>query len=495
MDSLDIVYTPSGYDSCYKSLLKTLYNVNNLLKNKSKEGISAPADSSLDGIRTLYRLVDHPLDSVKTIHVGGTNGKGSTSHKIAQCLQSYGYKTGLFVSPHLSSFRERIQIDNVLISEEDLIAYSKRVLTLCVQHNITATLFELTFIIASVYFKALNCDFVVLEVGCGGIYDATNVVATSLSIICSVSLDHTKVLGSTVEEIALNKSGIFKHNKHGLIGPGCPYDVCKQEADRRGAHLHTLQEVITTNNHVDWHDLIEFSSSMTYADASNNIIDTDKLNSAISISALILLKTYYPEYDRIIIDDNIVTRIVRKRPPCRWELHQVLVNVNGQVMLSPTDADDTIGTSSDNPFPVDVIFDVGHNPAAISALARRIKTELSHRIVHVIYGVSRDKDVRQCLKQVLSVVSDTCIHFTHSSSYRAVSTLQLKKLFQEETGKELDDFGATGITDTVKRVLLVAAAQSSQNKSPPVVIICGTGFILPEARQAIGIIESIDESV
>ncbi len=493
MDALDIVYTPSGYDSNYKSMLKTLYNVNNLLKNKSKEGISAPADSSLDATRVLYRLVEYPLDSIKTIHVGGTNGKGSTSHKIAQCLQSYGYKTGLFVSPHLSSFRERIQVNNVLISEEDFILYSKQVLALCVQHNITATLFELTFVIAGLYFKTLNCDFVVLEVGCGGIYDATNVVATSLSIICSVSLDHTKVLGSTVEDIALNKSGIFKNKIHGLIGPGCPYDVCKQEAANRGAILHTLQEVITTNKHIDWHDLSEFSSPMTYSDASNNIIDTDKLNSAISIAALILLKTAYPEYDKIIIDDNIVTRIVRKRPPCRWELHQVLVNTNGQ--LRTNDGEDIASESSSSTFPVDVIFDVGHNPAAISALVRRIKMEFSHRIVHIIYGVSRDKDVRQCLKQILSVVNDKCVHFTHSNSYRAVSTSQLRKLFQEETGKELDDLGASGITDTVKKVLLVAATQSSQNKSPPVVIICGTGFILPEARQAIGIVEPIDESV
>jgi dihydrofolate synthase/folylpolyglutamate synthase len=494
MNPLDAVYTPSGYDSSYNSILKTLYNVNNLLKNKSKDGISAPADNSLDATLALYRLVGHPLDSVKTIHVGGTNGKGSTSHKIAQCLQSYGYKTGLFVSPHLSSFRERIQINSVLISEDDLIAYSKRVLTLCVQNNITATLFELTFIIASLYFKSLDCDFVVLEVGCGGIYDATNVVATSLSIICSVSLDHTKVLGSTVEDIALNKSGIFKNNVHGLIGPGCPYDVCKREADNRGAVLHTLQQVITSNNLIDWHDLIEFSSSMTYAEASNNIVDTDKLNSALSISALILLKKCYPEYDKIIIDDSVITGIVRKRPPCRWESHHVLVKTDGQVSLR-ANSGDTVACSSDDTFPVEVIFDVGHNPAAIAALVRRIKTEFSHRIVHIIYGVSRDKDVRQCLKQVLSVLQDKCVHFTHSNNYRAVSTAQLRKLFQEETGKELDDLGAASITETVKRVLLLAATKVSRDTSPPVVIICGTGFILPEARQAIGIIEPVDECV
>ena len=200
--SLSGIYYPVG--STYPECLRRLYAINGLIK---KDGIVMPGDDSLESTRKLYELMGKPLDRIPTIHVGGTNGKGTTSLKIAKCLQSSGLKTGLFVSPHISSFRERLQVNDVLVSEEEIVELLPKVLTLCVEHHIPATLFEVTFALACLKFDQSQCDVVVVEVGLGGKYDATNVISTVCSVICSISLDHTRILGSTVEAIAKVKAG------------------------------------------------------------------------------------------------------------------------------------------------------------------------------------------------------------------------------------------------------------------------------------------------
>ena len=186
----------------------------------------APSESSLANTRQLYELIGRPLDRIQTIHVGGTNGKGSTSFKISECLRLSNIRTGLFVSPHWASFRERMQVDAALISEQEMLHHLPRVLRLCVDHHIPATLFELTFILACVYFDASACMAVVLEVGLGGELDATNVISSCLSIVTSISLDHTRILGATEEEIAEKKAGIFKPGRPALVRTCVGVCVC-----------------------------------------------------------------------------------------------------------------------------------------------------------------------------------------------------------------------------------------------------------------------------
>lgn len=151
--------------------------------------------------------------------------QGSTSFKIAEALISSGIKTGLFVSPHIASFRERVQVNGTLISESEFTYHMSKIMKICAECEIPATMFELAFILATVFFDTSQCGAVVLEVGLGGEVDATNVVNTSLSIICSVSLDHTRILGSTVEAIARKKGGIFKAGIHAVVGPQVPWQV------------------------------------------------------------------------------------------------------------------------------------------------------------------------------------------------------------------------------------------------------------------------------
>ena len=130
------IYTPDGYNDSYANLLDALNAVNWKL---NRSGVKAPSEEALVNTRRLYELIGKPLDNIPTVHVGGTNGKGTTSFKISQCAHLSGLKVGLFVSPHISCFRERVQVGHELISEEDMLQYLPKILGLCVEHSIPAT--------------------------------------------------------------------------------------------------------------------------------------------------------------------------------------------------------------------------------------------------------------------------------------------------------------------------------------------------------------------
>ncbi|MBQ2774473.1 MAG: bifunctional folylpolyglutamate synthase/dihydrofolate synthase [Clostridia bacterium] len=168
----------------------------------------------MERITALCTALGNPQDSLRFVHVAGTNGKGSTSTMIASALTATGYKTGLFTSPYVIDFRERIQVDGEMISPDDLAKTVEQVKCACEEiekDGIVPTEFETITAAAFVYFKNIACDVVVLEVGLGGLLDSTNIIKTPLvSVITSISTDHTAVLGDTIEEIAAQKSGIIK---------------------------------------------------------------------------------------------------------------------------------------------------------------------------------------------------------------------------------------------------------------------------------------------
>ena len=171
----------------------------------------------LDRIEKLCELLGNPQDDLKFIHIAGTNGKGSTSVFINNILIDAGYKTGLYTSPFIYEFNERIQINNKNISDTDLTDVmsdvAEKVRIMIEEGYEHPTEFELITAAAFLYFKKENCDVVVLEVGLGGIYDATNIIKTTeLSVITSIDLDHTDYLGDTISEVAKNKCGIIKKN-------------------------------------------------------------------------------------------------------------------------------------------------------------------------------------------------------------------------------------------------------------------------------------------
>ena len=171
----------------------------------------------------LLRRIGNPEKKLKFIHIAGTNGKGSTAAMTASILRKAGYRTGLYTSPYIYRFHERMQIDGEQISDEDLVEITEFVKPHADAMAESPTEFELVSCIAFEYFARKNCDIVVLEVGMGGALDSTNVIPVpEVAVITNIGLDHTDYLGDTVEKIAETKAGIFKEGGHAVVYRGIP---------------------------------------------------------------------------------------------------------------------------------------------------------------------------------------------------------------------------------------------------------------------------------
>lgn len=190
----------------YEEAVEYLYNA-----TPQFQRIGAAAyKPGLDTVRRLAALCGNPHMKYSTVHVGGTNGKGSTAHTLAAVLQSAGYRTGLYTSPHLVDFRERMRVDGAMIPREDVAGFVERYVESGVAEEIHPSFFELTTVMAMDWFARMGVDVAVIEVGLGGRLDSTNIITPRLSVITNISLDHMAQLGATKEEIAKEKAGIIK---------------------------------------------------------------------------------------------------------------------------------------------------------------------------------------------------------------------------------------------------------------------------------------------
>lgn len=192
------------------------------------------------GLQTSLDIDSHfgnPHTKFKSIHIGGTNGKGSTSHMIAAALQSQGYKTGLYTSPHLVDFRERIRINGAKIPKEKVVDFVKRYQESGYSGH--PSFFELTMMMAFDYFAQEKVDYAVIEVGMGGRLDSTNIITPLLSVITNISKDHTQFLGKTLEAIATEKAGIIKENVPAVVGEakGTVREVFEEKASEAGTTI------------------------------------------------------------------------------------------------------------------------------------------------------------------------------------------------------------------------------------------------------------------
>ncbi len=203
---------------------------------------SGPAayKNNLDNTLKLDELYGHPHKKFRSVHVAGTNGKGSVSHMLAAILHEAGYKTGLYTSPHLKDFRERIRINGEIMPEDEVVKWVNHYRMNNELWKIEPSFFELTVAMAFDYFASQKVDFAVVEVGLGGRLDSTNIITPELSIITNIGLDHTNLLGDTIELIAAEKAGIIKKNIPVVIGTmqSNTTAVFRQKAEIENAPIH-----------------------------------------------------------------------------------------------------------------------------------------------------------------------------------------------------------------------------------------------------------------
>ena len=200
----------------YNDAIEILYNQAPMFQNIGKRAYKTGLETTFE----LDRIFQHPHRKFRTIHVAGTNGKGSCSHLISAVLQKSGYKVRLYTSPHLKDFRERIRINGEMISEEAVCEFVE--LAQPIIAELQPSFFEITTAMAFRYFAMQNVDVAVIEVGLGGRLDCTNIIDPELSIITNISIDHTDLLGATLPEIAYEKAGVIKAGKPAIIGERQP---------------------------------------------------------------------------------------------------------------------------------------------------------------------------------------------------------------------------------------------------------------------------------
>lgn len=395
----------------YKQLLNKLFAVN--LHGGMKLG--------LNNIEQLNSLLGNPLQHFKCIHVAGTNGKGSVVTKISRALETEGYRVGLFTSPHISTFRERIKVNGQLIDESSTAHLLMKIFKILETENISATFFEITTALAFAYFAAQQVDYAVLETGLGGRLDATNIVIPELSVITSISFEHTEYLGHTLEEITAEKAGIIKPHVPVIIGPCVPEYLVKKIAESKNSPVFQV---------------------------TGHFVDFDAENSAVARKALQVLK---------ISEESIATGL-KTLPPCRMEL----------VCQNPP-----------------VILDVGHNPDGLEHIFQSIRKKYPHTSLRIIFGLSKNKDMEGCL-HVLKRFGE-CFHLVEAPNGRGVEVDRLYMKMKEQDFPLENIFIDGSISNTIQKALKGTKEQKQ------VLLICGTFFIMSEARAFFGISEPRDD--
>ena len=373
----------------YNEALNYIHGVSNFFCKPGLERITALCD-----------MMGHPERELKFIHVAGTNGKGSFCSMTDSVLRAAGYKVGLYTSPYIYEFNERMRVNGENIPNDTLAALTEYVKQFAETMEDSPTEFELITAIAFEYFKRESVDVVVLEVGMGGRFDSTNIIRNPLlSVITGIALDHTAFLGDTVEAIAGEKAGIIKDSSPVLYGgeDDVAREVIKSTAYERGSEFYET----------DYSAL-----SIKSSDLSGTIFDY-RLNKNVRIP---LLGLYQPRNASLVLDAIDILRD-RGLKISDEAIALGLANAKWRARF------EIIGNE-----PL-VIFDGAHNPQGIRAAVDSIKTYFGEKKVAVFTGVLKDKDYNAIAK-TLSEVADTAFTITPDNP-RALSAEEYAKVLEE----------------------------------------------------------------
>ncbi len=408
----------------YQQTLAYLYNQ---LPQYQKIGGKA-LKPSLDNITALCRLVGNPHKKLKAIHIAGTNGKGSTTSLIASALIENNYKTGVFTSPHLIDFRERISINGEKIPQDYVVSFVQQYKDAV--KKITPSFFEWTMALAFAYFHSQKVDFVVIETGLGGRLDSSNIVQPLVSVITTIGIDHVQYLGNSYREIAFEKGGIIKENTPCVVG----YGINKEA-------LTELQRLA-----------LEKKAPFIITQPLKQKIKTDLLgeiqqyNIATALTTLRVLKEKTPLSEEQIIKgfENVTQNTLLRG---RWE----------SIKEQPK-----------------VIIDIAHNVQAVQAVVKQLKLE-RYKNLHIVWGMVSDKDVA---KVVNLLPADAHYYLCQPKIRRAMNVHELAQHF---------DSKQYSIYDSCSKAYTQALTTANQDD---LILIAGSNFVVAEILSGIEVQEA-----
>ncbi len=393
----------------------------------------------------LSEFIGNPERKFRSVHVGGTNGKGSTSHMLAAIFQEAGYKTGLYTSPHLKDFRERIRVNGKMIDEDFVVDFVERIRPL--SEAIDPSFFEVTVIMAFDYFAQQQVDIAIVEVGLGGRLDSTNIIIPELSVITNIGYDHMNLLGDTLPAIAREKAGIIKNSVPVVVGENHPEtaNVFEQKAGQEGAPL-------------------------TYADKRRYLTDwkygRHTLEAEVATTPVAADREFYTlDLAGIYQTRNLLTVLeaVHVLRGLGWSLEPAIVHRALRQVKRLTGLHGRWEIIHEQP---DIVLDVAHNEDGIRQLLRQIEMT-DHEELHLVLGFVKDK----AIDQVLALLPRQAIYyFTRAQIPRALPENELAALGYLG--------GLKG--DAYPSVAEAMQAAKSHAKPKDLIVVCGSVFVVAE---------------
>ncbi len=396
----------------------------------------------------LCNASDNPHTKFKSIHIAGTNGKGSTSHILAAMLQQAGYKTGLYTSPHLKDFRERIKVNGQMVNEDFVTEFVER--TKKISEAIQPSFFELTVAMAFDFFEKEKVDIAVIETGLGGRLDSTNVITPVLSIITNIGYDHTNILGNTLEKIAYEKAGIIKPNIPVVIGEYIDETkpVFINKANETNSPIYFAQDEYIVSNitsttyqlHCDVTDAAENITEHFTLDL-NGLYQTKNLQTVLCAEKILMQQGFNISNDAEKFALSNTKKLTGLHG--RWDV----------IAEQPT-----------------IVLDVAHNEDGIRQLLKQLVViKNQYKQLHMVTGMVKDKDA----DKVLSLLPrDANYYFTNAHIPRA---LPAKDLQQKAAGYLLKG----DVYDDVNSAINMAKENADKND---LILVCGSVFLVGEVE-------------
>ncbi len=394
----------------------------------------------------LCESLGNPQDKFKSVHIAGTNGKGSVSHMLAAILQTAGYKTGLYTSPHLKDFRERIKINGEMIAKDFVVEFVQNMQSEIEEMN--PSFFEITVAMAFDYFAKEKVDLAVVEVGLGGRLDSTNIITPEISVITNISWDHMNVLGDTIEKIAFEKAGIIKKNVPVIIGETSPETkpVFEHTAASRGAPIIFADEQRYVSG---W----KYEKTHLLVEMANVVKDEHDLYQ-------LDLTGYYQTKNLVTVLEAVAQLKLKD-----WKLTQAHVEKALKQVKKINGLHGRWEVIHQHPM---IVLDVGHNVEGIRQIAAQIELT-DYKDLHIIIGMVKDKEIHHALELL---PKEATYYFTRAGIPRAIpeNELQQKGALLQLKGAHYPEVNTA-----------LEAARRSASKED-LIVICGSVFVVGEVE-------------
>ena len=418
---------------------------------------AAAIKKDLDNTLSICHFLGNPETKFKTIHIAGTNGKGSTSHMLASIFQEAGYTTGLYTSPHLYDFRERIKVNGEMCSKEFVVSFTNKMKGII--EEIEPSFFELTVGMAFEYFAQQKCDIAIIETGLGGRLDSTNVISPELSIITNIGLDHMALLGNTLPEIAIEKAGIIKKETPVIISEviAATKLVFEQKAKDEKAPIYYAEEFLELQSFQNnWQTaLFEFNQPLIH------LLDAPLFTKNFTIECDLPGKYQYKNLKGVLVAVQLLSQM-------GWNLKAQKVFTALKKVKSNTGLMGRWECIQDNPR---VVLDVAHNEHGIKALLEQLES-IHYKQLHIVTGMVKDKDIAAVLKLL---PKNANYYFTQSHLPRALPVNELANIAREN--------GLTGTTfENVNLAIAEATKNANQND---LIIVIGSIFLVAEVDRSL----------